>query len=309
MKPCKHWFIKKGSRRALGSSLTTVLLGIELVTRFGLKVLLIHQDDEGEGLEYFIRASMHIGSNEQKMTQLSVPDGWGEYKRLVQNELLDIPMFIACTSPIIPGLDVLRVADRYDSPIQGGITSERFGSDHDVRTLMQVSANAYDVVLWDWDRQLRRRDARFEDQSKSQTEMNVCVQEQAYSTGTITLLTQDQRDMSLWRDPKYFYSSNAFEQKQIWVVSAYDPEAHLNLANMKKHMRGKLIYAVPYDTQLRHYANEGHLVHYVLQLQYRYNKPGASNLLNYVDQLSEQLLSEAVLPNRKASEGGRRWNG
>ncbi|MCR8842806.1 hypothetical protein NQ117_03850 [Paenibacillus sp. SC116] len=307
MKPCKHWLIKNGSRRALGSSLTTVLLGIELVTRFGLKVLLIHQDDEDDGLEYFIRSSMHTGSSDGRLTQLSVPDGWGEYKRLVQNELMDIPMFVACTSPIIPGLDVLRIVDSCENMAQRGITNERFGSVRDVRTLMQYSANAYDIVLWDWNRPLPRQAAELE--AQSDREMGMHDPEQVYSAGTITLFTQDLRDVNLWRDPKYRHGNSGLEQKKIWVVSSYDPEAHLNLANLKKHMRGMLIYAVPYDAQLRHYANEGHLVHYVLQQQYRNNKHGASRLLNYVDQLAEQLLLEAVLPNRKANEGGRRWNG
>ncbi len=122
-----------------GGTSLTACLGMTLAWRWQLRVLLIHAEQRGRGLEALLPKPEAASSIHYRTT----PNGWSNLLRMLEHQQAEDDLLVPFTTPVMRNLDMLPGFDDEHERSTGRAKLRQW-----IQRIMRLAEKRYDIVLW-----------------------------------------------------------------------------------------------------------------------------------------------------------------
>ncbi|WP_246873790.1 ABC transporter permease [Paenibacillus dendritiformis] len=262
---CKHWMIRSAGRGMCGGTSLTACLGMTLAWRSRLRVLLIHAEQRGRGLEAILPKPEAASSIRYRAT----PNGWSNLVRMLEHQQAEDDMFVSFTAPVMRNLDLLPGFDDDHVRSYGGLKLGQW-----IPRIMELAEKRYDIVLWD-----------------AGEDMGQVVGVRAH--GTLVVASQQRSSL----EAAFRYEGSP---ASAFILGMYDGAIRQNDVRVRRHYKPMApLFLVPYSAGFRNAADEGKLLSWYIQQLIRLPRNGFAD---YHSKLADWLMSESGAIARSGPE-------
>lgn len=240
----------------------TACLGMTLAWRCQLRVLLIHAETRGRGLEALLPKPEAATSIHYRTT----PNGWSNLLRMLEHQQAQDDLLVPFTTPVMRNLDMLPGFDDEHERSTGRAKLRRW-----IQRIMRQAEKRYDIVLWD---------AGGEDDDMAQF-----VGARAHGT----LLVASQQRSSL---------DAAFRDRgspaSAYILGMYDDDIRQNDVRIRRQYRPEApVFMIPYSAGFRNAADEGRLLAWYIQQLMKPQRKRWNGFADHHKKLAEWLMAES----------------
>ncbi|WP_374018813.1 ABC transporter permease [Paenibacillus thiaminolyticus] len=240
----------------------TACLGMTLAWRWHARVLLIHAEQRGRGLEALLPKPEAASSIHYRTT----PNGWSNLLRMLEHQQAEDNLLVPFTTPVMRNLDMLPGFDDEQERSTG-----RAKLRHWIPRIMRLAEKRYDIVLWD---------AGGEDDDMAQS-----VGARAHGT----LLVASQQRSSL---------DAAFRDRgspaSAYILGMYDDDIRQNDVRIRRQYRTEApVFMIPYSAGFRNAADEGRLLAWYIQQLMKPQRKQRNGFAYHHKKLAEWLMAES----------------
>lgn len=245
-----------------GGTSLTACLGMTLAWRCQLRVLLIHAEQRGRGLEALLAKPEAASSILYRAT----PNGWSNLLRMLEHQQAEDDMFVSFTAPVMRNLDMLPGFDDEHERAYAGAKLRQW-----IPRIMRLAEKRYDIVLWD---------AGGEDDDMSQA-----VGARAH--GTLLVASQQRSTLeAAFRDR----GSSA----SAYILGMYDDDIRQNDVRIRRQYKPEApLFIIPYSAGFRNAADEGKLLAWYIQQLMKPQRIQRNGFADHHKKLAEWLMSES----------------
>lgn len=245
-----------------GSTSLMACLGMTIAWCCQLRVLLIHTDQRGGGLEALLPKPEAASSIHYRAT----PNGWSNFLRMLEHQQVEDELFVSFTAPVMRNLDMLTGFDVVHERLSGRARLCQW-----IPRIMRLAEKRYDIVLWDAGR---------EDE-----EMVQAVGARVHGT----LLVASQQRPSLEAS-----FCDRGSPVSAYILGMYDDDIRQNDVRIRRQYKPEVpLFIIPHSAAFRNAADDGKLLAWYIQ---QLMKPQRKQRNGFADQhkkLAKWLMSES----------------
>lgn len=240
----------------------TACLGMTLAWRYQLRVLLIHAEQRGRGLEALLPKPEAASSAHYRST----PNGWSNLLRMLEHRQAEDDVFVSFTAPVMRNLDMLPGFDSEQERPSAGAKLRPW-----IPRIMRLAEKRYDIVLWD--------------AGGGDDDMAQAVGARAH--GTLIVASQ-QRSML----------EAAFHEEgspaSAYILGMYDDDIRQNDVQIRRQYKpGAPVFIIPYSAGFRNAADEGRLLAWYMRQLMKSQRKRRNGFADHHKKLAEWLVSES----------------
>ncbi|MBG9792701.1 permease component [Paenibacillus dendritiformis] len=239
----------------------TACLGITLAWRFRLRVLLIHAEQRGRGLEALLPKPEAAPSTHYRAT----PNGWGNLLRLLEHQQAEDDLFVSFTVPVMRNLDMLPGFDDEHERSSGGARLCQW-----LPRIMRLAEKRYDIVLWD--------------AGGENDDMAQAVGARAH--GALVVASQQRSSL----EAAFLEGSPA----SAYILGMYDDEIRQNDVRIRRQYRPMApVFIIPYSAGFRNAADDGMLLAWYIRQLMKPHRNQRNGFADHHNKLAEWIMSES----------------